>query len=152
MIDRAQGFTIVRTFDATPEEVWAAWTDPDQVAQWWHPYNTSTPRESVEIDARIDGHYTYTMVNDETGQSVVTGGVYREVVPFERLVFTWGEPDADPHDTPVVTITLEAIGDGTRMTFDLRGVSGAPGDGYFHDGWTETLDTLGMHIKSRTGR
>jgi len=142
MIDASKGFTLVRTFDATPEDVWRAWTDPDSAAQWW----PSTPRETVEIDARVGGRYTYTMVNDATGEKIVTGGVYREVMPFERLVFTWGHPEGDPDDTPVITITLEPVGDRTRMTFDLRGVDGAKGDKYFYDGWDAALDSLGEHL------
>ncbi len=149
MIDTTKGFTLVRTFEATPEEVWNAWTDPDEAAQWWHPRETSTPRESVEIDARVGGRYRYTMVNDHTGDSVVTGGVYREVEPFERLVFTWGYPDGDPDDSPIVTVTLEPVGEGTRMTFDLRGVEGAAGDSYYYDGWDEALDCLEEYIGSK---
>ncbi|HAM26700.1 MAG TPA: SRPBCC domain-containing protein [Microbacteriaceae bacterium] len=146
MIDTSRGFTLVRTFEATPEQIWKAWTDPDSAAQWWHPRGTSTPREAVEIDARVGGRYTYTMVNDATGDRVVTGGVYREVEPFERLVFTWGHPNGDPDDTPVITITLEPVHEGTRMTFDLRGVDGTKGDGYFYDGWQEVLVSLGDHL------
>ena len=54
-------------------------------------------------------------------------------------MFTWGQPDDDPHDAPVVTVTLEPVGEGTRMTFDLRGVEGKPGDWFFYDGWDEAL-------------
>ena len=142
MIDASKGFTLIRTFEATPEEIWEAWTDPDSAAQWWHPRGMTTPRESVDIDARIGGTYTYTMVNDATGEKVITGGVYLEVAPYERLVFTWGVPGGDPDDTPIVAITLEPAVDGTRMTFDLRGVDGTKGDGFFYDAWLEALDCL----------
>lgn len=148
MMTTAPGFTLVRDFDATPEEIWSAWTDPDEVAEWWHPRGVSTPRESVTIDARVGGRYAYTMVDDATGNSYPTGGVYLELQPFERLVFTWGEPDADPAHAPVVTVTLGANGDRTRMTFDLRGVEGAPGDNNFYDGWDSALDVLGDHLRS----
>jgi len=152
MIDASKGLTLVRTFEATPEEIWQAWTDPDSLAEWFSRW-TTTPRDTVAIDARVGGRYTYTMVNDDTGDKIVTGGVYREVVPFERLVFTWGKPDDDPDETPVVTITLEPVGDLTRMTFDLRGVDGTKGDGYFYDGWDEALDALGEHLgPSQPGR
>ena len=153
MIDASKGFTLVRTFDATPEEIWQAWTDPDLAAQWWHGRGGSTPRESVQIDARVGGRYIYTMVNDATGDRVITGGVYREVVRFTRLVFTWGYPDGDPDDQPVITISLEPVGGRTRMTFDLRGVDGTKGDGSFYDGWEQVLDSLEEHLgSSRTGR
>lgn len=147
MIDTSKGFTLVRTFEASPEEVWTAWTNPDSVAQWWHPRGTLTPREAVQVDARVGGRYTYTMVNEAVGNKVVTGGVYREVVPFERLAFTWGYPDGDPDDTPIITITLEPVDEGTRMTFDLRGVEGTKGDGSYYDGWQEVLDSLGDFLE-----
>lgn len=152
MIDSSKGLTIIRMLDATPQEVWEAWTNPDSAAQWWHPAGASTPRESVEIDAQVGGSYRYTMVNDETGEEVVTGGVYREVVPCERLAFTWGDPEADPDETPVVTITLEPVTGGTRMTFDLRGVDGAAGDGAFFDGWDQVLDSLAEHSAQESGQ
>ena len=53
--DMTQGFTLTRELDATPEEVWHVWTDPDAMAQWWHPRNTSTPRDEVAVDLRVGG-------------------------------------------------------------------------------------------------
>ncbi len=146
MIDMTLGFTLVRDFDATPEELWAAWTDPDEAAVWWHPAGLRTPRETVTIDARVGGRYAYTMVDDATGARYPTGGVYREVVENVRLVFTWGSPDDDPDDAPLVTVTLEPLGRLTRQTFDLRGADGARGDGWIHDGWESALDELGAHM------
>ncbi|PJJ55225.1 SRPBCC family protein [Compostimonas suwonensis] len=147
MIDASTGFTLARTFDASSEEIWEAWLTPDSAAQWWHPRGMSTPRETVRIDARVGGRYTYTMVDDVTGDRFVAAGVYREVSPFERLVFTWGYPDGDPDDSPVVTITLERLDGGTRMIFDLRGVAGRKGDRSFYDGWQQALDSLGEHLR-----
>jgi uncharacterized protein YndB with AHSA1/START domain len=149
MINTTQGFTLVRELDATPEEIWDAWTNPEEAAQWWHPRGVSTPRDSVSIDARVGGRYAYTMVNDATGDEYPTGGVYREVQPFERLVFTWGSPDDNPDDTPVATVTIEPIGDRTRMTFDLRGIDGQPGDDNYYDGWVSALDIFEEHVTSR---
>ncbi|SDZ09665.1 SRPBCC family protein [Herbiconiux ginsengi] len=146
MIDTNKGFTLVRQYDATPEAIWRAWTDPDEVAEWWHPAGMHTPRESVSVDARVGGRYTYTMVHDDSGQEYPTGGVYRELIENERLVFTWGSPDDDPDDQPVVTITIESLGELTRLTFDLRGVDGMNGDGSFYDGWNSALDELAQHL------
>jgi len=148
MTDRTLGFTIARTYRATPREVWDAWTDPDAVSQWWHPHSLSTPRESVELDLRIGGRYVYTMVVDATGERIVSGGVYLEVSPYDRLVFTWGDPAADPDDAPVVTVVLEPVAAGTLMTFELRGVPGSEGDGSFYDGWDDTFGVLAEHLES----
>ncbi|WP_066586154.1 SRPBCC family protein [Cellulomonas timonensis] len=152
MIDMAKGFTLVRDFDATPQDLWRAWTDPDEAAVWWHPSGVHTPRETVAIDARVGGRYAYTMVNDATGEQYPTGGVYREVVEPERLVFTWGLPDGDPDDAPLITVTLEPTDAGTRMTFDLRGFDAARGDGNVYDGWDSALDELDAHVTASAAR
>ncbi|WP_211368057.1 SRPBCC family protein [Microbacterium rhizomatis] len=146
MIDDSMGFRMVRTFDATAPQVWAAWTDADEAAQWWHPQRMTTPRETVAIDPRVDGRYTYTMVDDQTGESHPTGGVYREVVEGEKLVFTWGRPDSDPDETPVITVTITPLGELTRLTFDIRGVDGMKGDDSYWDGWESALDELADHL------
>nr|WP_315266603.1 SRPBCC domain-containing protein [Microbacterium lemovicicum] len=146
MVDTTKGFTIVRNLDAAPEAIWTAWTDPDEAAQWWHPRDATTPRETVEIDPRVGGRYAYTMVNTLTQEKYPTGGVYRVVEPHARLSFTWGDPGDDPDDDPVVTVAIEPLGDLTCLTFDLRGVDGEPGDESFYDGWDEALDALVEHL------
>ncbi|WP_166789551.1 SRPBCC domain-containing protein [Cryobacterium sp. TMS1-20-1] len=59
---------------------------------------------------------------------------------------SWGEPHGDPDDTPTVTITIEPVVNGTSMTFDLHGVDGSRGDGFFYDGWQDVLDSLGRYL------
>lgn len=145
-MDHSRGFTLHRMFDATADQVWRAWTDPDAVAQWWHPRGATTPRESVEVDPRVGGSYRYTMVNDATGEEIVTGGVYRTVTPQRQLVFTWGDPGADADDSPVVTVSIDPADDLTRVSLDLRGVDGTKGDGSFYDGWESALDSLAEHL------
>ncbi|MGO1383229.1 MAG: SRPBCC family protein [Arachnia sp.] len=152
MIDATKGFTILQSLEGSPEQAWRAWTEPVQAARWWRPSGTTTPRESIAMDVRPGGRYVYTMINDETGEEMITGGVYRELTPFARLEFTWGEPDGDPDETPVVTVILEPVDDSTLMTFELRGVDGHKGDGFFYDGWDEVLTSLGRHIGNLPSR
>ncbi|WP_024796120.1 SRPBCC family protein [Tomitella biformata] len=135
-------FTITRTFDAPREILWQAWTDPDEAPLWWHPRGVSTPRESVHFDFHVGGRYRYTMVNDATGEEYPTGGQYLEIDEPSRLSFTWGLPDDPVEDSPVVTVTLVALGDKTEMTFHLRGIGGTPGDGNVYDGWDSAFDLL----------
>jgi uncharacterized protein YndB with AHSA1/START domain len=146
MIDTDKGFTLKRELDTTPEQVWRAWTEPDRMAEWWHPAGLHTPRESVSVDLKPGGRYTYTMVNDATDEEYPTGGVYREIVPNEKLVFTWGNPDDDPDDTPLVTVGIRSLGELTRVTFDIRGIDGMVGDDSYHDGWESALDELAQHL------
>lgn len=133
-------FTITRILNARRELVWRAWTEAKELAVWL----PSTPLESISFDVRKGGSYRYTMVNNETGEEYPTGGTFLEVVPFERLVFTWGHPN-DPN-SPVVTLTLSAQDDRTEMIFHMRGVAGHSGDQYFYDGWSNAFDTLMTHL------
>ena len=137
-------FSITRTFDAPRELVWRAWTDEAELAQWLHPFGVSS--DSVSCDVRVGGRYRYTMTNDETGEEFPTGGEYLEVKPFDRLVFTWGQPDAPVHGTPVITLTLIPRGDRTELVFHLSGYEAKPGDGFIYDGWDEALTNFGRHL------
>ncbi len=138
-------FTITRVFDASRETLWRAWTDPDFAALWWHPRGVISPREEVEIDARAGGSYSYTMINEATGEKYPTAGRYLEVVEPERLVFTWAEPGAGD-DAPVVTVDLNEVVGGTEMVFHLRGVEAHPGDDNIYDGWVEALAILAEQL------
>ena len=126
-------FSITRTFDVPRELVWRAWTEEDQLAQWLRPFGVSTD--------------SYTMTNDETGETFPTGGVFLEVEPMDQLVFTWGEPDAPVETAPVITLTFVANEPArTELVFHLRGFEGRPGDGFVYDGWDEALRNFGRHL------
>lgn len=142
--DATPQFSITRTFDAPRELVWRAWTDEAELAQWLHPFGVST--DSVSFDVRVGGRYRYTMTNDETGEKFPTGGEYLEVEPIDRLVFTWGEPDAPVEGSPVITLTLGDRGDQTDFVFHMLGHEGRPGDGFIYDGWDEALTNFDKHL------
>lgn len=137
-------FSITRTLNAPRELVWRAWTEEAELARWLHPFGVSS--DSVAFDVRVGGHYSYTMTNDETGETFPTGGVFLEVEPIDRLVFTWGVPGAPIETTPVITLTFTAQGERTEFVFHLRGFGGEPGDGNVYDGWDEALTNLGRHL------
>lgn len=140
----APEFSITRVFPARRELVWQAWTDETELAQWLHPFGVSA--DSVSFDVRVGGRYRYTMTNDTTGERFPTGGEYIEVEPFDRLVFTWGEPDAPVDVAPVITLTLTQQGESTELVFHLRSLEGKPGDGFVYDGWDEALTNFGRHL------
>ena len=76
---------ITREFDAPRHLVYRAWTEPELVARWWHAKRGKVT--VVEIDLRVGGRWRYVMVSDD-GMEVGFHGVYREIVPEERLVST----------------------------------------------------------------
>lgn len=144
MLDTSKGFTIVRIIDATAEDIWNAWTDPAEAAQWWHPRGLVTPVDTVSIDARVGGRYSYTMVDEDAGEQYPTGGEYRQVDQPRLLVFSWGDPDDE--DPPLVSVRIDPDDELTRLTFDVCGVDGVSGDDSFYDGWDQALDGLVEHL------
>jgi len=97
---------ITRDFDASPDRVFRAWTDPDLVARWLGPRNSEIRIDGW--DARTGGSYRYASVRD--GEEVAAFyGSFHEIRPTERLVqtFTWeGMPDGVSLDT----MTFEDLG------------------------------------------
>jgi len=126
-------FTITRVFDAPRELVWKAWTDPEQVARWFGPRGFSTPRSTVTMDVRPGGTFEFTMVSDDDGNEIPSGGTFLEVEEPERLV--WRDRDINL----TVTITLADVGGRTEMKCHVAGeTGGAPA----YDGWSTMFDKL----------
>jgi uncharacterized protein YndB with AHSA1/START domain len=106
----AQEITIRRVFDAPREVVWRAWTEPDQLAQWWGPRGSSTPLEKITMDVKPGGTFRVTSVSED-GSEMTVQGVYREVVEPERLVLD--EPaEGSWHEGAVSVATFTDLGDG----------------------------------------
>jgi len=150
LLSEKRQFTITRTFNAPRELVWKAWTDEKEVTNWLCPLGVSS--DSVSFDVRVSGRYRYTMKNAETGEEFPTGGEYLEVDPYDRLVFTWGDPDAPIEGTPVITLSFIPKGEHTELIFHLRGYEGEPGDGFVYDGWTATLANIERHLAGEIWR
>lgn len=145
-----EGIRITRTFDAPRELVYAAWTEPAQFAQWFGTASMNVPLESVTMDPRPGGEWTALMVvSDE--QTIPWRGVYREVDPPARLVFTISDRDM-PEDDPgeVVTVELTDLGDGrTEMAFSQLGAHmDQAGYEQARDGWQAFFDDLAATVRS----
>jgi uncharacterized protein YndB with AHSA1/START domain len=118
---------ITRVIDAPRERVFPAWTDPDQFARWWGSAGYSAPRSTVEIDARDGGTWRATMISDTDETDVIPfHGVYVEVCPPERLVFTLVNPNDPNQDRPAevaeaVTVAFEDLDGKTRLVFHQAG-------------------------------
>jgi uncharacterized protein YndB with AHSA1/START domain len=112
-----QQVLITRVFDAPREQVFAAWTDPDQVAQWYGPEGFDTPRENVAIDLRVGGRYELVMVQRETGAQFPVRYEIVELDPPRLLVLKSGPmPEVGMHEGTVTRVELHDHGDKTRMS------------------------------------
>lgn len=103
---------VERIFDAPRDRVFAAYTDPELIAQWWGPYKTTT--KVVEIDARAGGKWRFVCVNED-GSEDGFRGVYREVVAPERIAWTF-EWEGMPGYVSVETATFEDLGERTKVS------------------------------------
>ncbi|MEO6712324.1 MAG: SRPBCC domain-containing protein [Mycobacteriales bacterium] len=154
-----RGFTIVRQFDAPRELVFQAWTDPEQLH--WLADTPPSSDHPTTVDLRVGGTWRLRLVEGNAeATSYMTGGIYREIVAPEKLVFTWGAvdgwPQLDPDcidDGPIVTITLHEVNGATEMVFHLgfadrlteQRVRDWLATG-MRDGWTQTLERLSRHL------
>lgn len=103
--------TIKRRFKTTPEKVYDAWTDPAKMSRWLGPPDVI--KVTTTTDLKVAGRYTIQMIvpNDEHNVT----GVYREIVPNRKLVFSWAWRST-PERELLVTVTFVPDGDGTLMT------------------------------------
>ncbi len=90
-----QDLVITRVFNIPIDLVWKAWTDPKLVMLWWGPTDYTSPR--CEIDFREGGQYLFCMraPQEQGGQDLYSTGVYKKIVPMERLEFTQSMADKD---------------------------------------------------------
>jgi uncharacterized protein YndB with AHSA1/START domain len=138
-----QEVLITRIFDAPREEVFKAWTDPDEVAAWYGPANMEVPRDSVRIDARVGGRWELTMVPPGGGEGFAIGYEILELVEPALLVMR-SDPLPDHPDGTVVRVQLHDHGPKTRMT-----LSDGPfpaGARHAAAGYESALDKLAAHL------
>ena len=141
----------IRTYDAPRQLVWDAWTDPDQMAQWWGPRGITTPRESIELDLRPGGRMAFDMVDDATGTRYPNSGTILEVDPPARLVWSDdGFADGSGKGTATVTFT-EVDASTTMLTVHLVADFSETGPRRRRAGLGTQLDKLVEHLASVQG-
>lgn len=141
----AQEITITRVFDAPRELVWKAWTEPEQLARWWGPRGSSTPRERITMDVRPGGTFSVTAVSDD-GNEMTIHGVYTEVIEPERLVLD--EPaEGAWHEGAVSVATFTDLGDGrTEMVVHTTIYTTEEMRAQAEAGMASTFDRLAEHL------
>ncbi len=103
---------ITRVFDAPRELVFKVLTDPKLLPRWWGPRNLTTKVETMDV--RPGGAWRF-IQHDPEGNEFAFHGVYREIVPPERLVYTF-EYEAMPGHEIIETVTLEDLAGKTKVT------------------------------------
>lgn len=139
--------TLQRVIDAPADKLWRCWTEPDLLNQWF------CPKPWTVTDSRVDlrpGGESYNVMNGPDGERFENTGVYLEVVPGEKLVFTDAFlPGWVPSGRPFMVgeVVFEDLGDG-RTSYTARAMHWsaetmkeheAMG---FHEGWGKAADQL----------
>jgi uncharacterized protein YndB with AHSA1/START domain len=140
---------IVRLFDAPRALLFKAWTDPAHLARWWGPRMFTNP--VCEVDARVGGAW-HIVMRAPDGTEYPCGGIYREFVEPERLVFSniaydrQGKPILDG----LTTVTFEQHGEQTKLRLHTRAtalvayaVSHLEG---MQAGWAQSIERLIAYV------
>lgn len=142
MIDSLASVTIVRRIKAPPARIWAAITQPEQMMRWWGP--DAGPTLRADADVRPGGRFSI-VFRTLDGREHNPTGVYRDVVPDRKLVFTWEWPGM-PERESLVTFLIQPIDGGAELTLmheqlpeDARASHQA--------GWDGLLDKLSVFLK-----
>ena len=137
-----QQVLITRIFDAPREQVFRAWTDPDEVAAWYGPAHMDTPRERIRIDLRVGGRWEVTMVPRGGGAEFSIGYEIVELIEPELIVLRSDpKPEVGMPEPTVVRIELHDHGAKTRMTLS-DGPLPAAGRGHAEAGYNAAFDKL----------
>lgn len=148
---------IVREIAAPRELVFRAWTDPKQLTEWFAPNGCMI--EYRKLDVRTGGAF-HSCIHTPDGKECWCAGVYREVVPPERIVMTMAIADAEgnvidavaagmdpewPQET-VVTITFEECAGGTKITLHQTVSEALAKRTGAHPSWLQMLDRLAARL------
>jgi uncharacterized protein YndB with AHSA1/START domain len=134
--------TLKRHFDASPEKVYAAWTNPKKIVKWFGP--DAGPVKSAHLDVRAGGSYAIEF-STEDGEQHHVSGIYREVEPNRKLVFTWAWRTM-PERESLVTVLIKPVGDGSLFTLLHEQFFDEPARDRHEHGWTGCLDKLELYL------
>lgn len=136
--------TITRRFPVAPEKVWRAWTDPQALKQWFGPGGPQ-PVAIAEVDVRVGGRFRIAFGGPQ-GDEHLCAGVYREVVPNRKLVFTWTWPRTTPERESLVTVELRKVAEGTELVFRHEQLFDEKVRDDHLRGWSETMVKLERYV------
>ena len=130
-----------RSYPVGPEKVWRAWTDPEALKRWWGPKAVGDQVSLAQLDVRVGGRFRIVFGGPD-GKAHECAGIYREVVPNRKLVFTWTWPNSTPERESLVTITFRATQGGTELVFLHEQFFDEKVRDDHQRGWSGTFDKL----------
>jgi len=135
-------------FAADVASLYQAWTEEEHLKQWWHPNGNSL--ESVTNEMQEGGEVSYHFA--EAGLKIT--GNYKEVVPNEKLVYTWnwelGEQVSEKGEY-VLTVEFKSADNGSSLHVLQEGFSNSEDITPHEDGWKAGLESLKNHLEQGNG-
>jgi uncharacterized protein YndB with AHSA1/START domain len=139
-LDEPSALCLRRRYPVSAEKVWRAWTDPQALIRWFGPGEPDSVTVA-EVDLRVGGRY-HIVFHTPDGEDHDVGGVYQEVVPHRRLVFSWAWRST-PERVSRVTLELEPQHDGgCELLFTHDRFFDAAARTNHERGWRPTFDKL----------
>ena len=144
MDDSEIKLVINKSIQAPVDKVFAAWTNPETIKQWFGPGGGMTV-PNVEMDLRTGGAYLIHLHDPDSGSDHIVSGEYEEVVPNEKLVFNWKWKDGVDRTQVTIELRPEDSG-GTLLTLTHRGFSQQEFADKHNEGWSGCLESLARHF------
>jgi uncharacterized protein YndB with AHSA1/START domain len=144
LIDQRPSLTITRRLRASPQKVYAAWTQAENLIQWFAA-QAKPGSVKADLDVRVDGRYRISFIDENSGEYHEVGGLYRDVVPDARLQFTWAW-HSTPERESLVTIEFKPDADGTLMIFRQEQFADQAARDNHERGWNKFFDVLERHF------
>ena len=132
---------IKRFINAPRDGVYAAWTDPAQLKQWFGPDKVQT--RDLIVDPRVGGKFRWDLTNPE-GVKMTCRGEYRELLPGKKIVFTWqwDDDEAWKNVSSVVTVELADRDGGTELHLIHEKLPSEASRDRHNEGWNSVIDRL----------
>jgi uncharacterized protein YndB with AHSA1/START domain len=134
---------IERTFRASAERVFDAWTSEEVMRRWWQA-ERGWETAAAEVDLRVGGAVRVVMRDPANDVEYGGGGTYTEIEPPTRLAFTWLW-DGDTRRT-LIEIEFEEADGATTVSFTHSGLWDEAAVRAHEDGWSTILDNLGRDL------
>jgi len=139
-LDQRPSLTITRRLRASPQKVYAAWTNAENLIQWFSA-QAKPSSTKADLDVRVGGRYRISFINRDNGEYHEVGGLYREVVRDARLQFTWAW-HSTPERESLVTVQVKPDGAGTLLTFHHEQFFDETARDNHERGWTDLFVNL----------
>jgi uncharacterized protein YndB with AHSA1/START domain len=134
-----------RSFNASREKVFNAWTIPSEIMQWFGPESCHVI--DVQVDLRVGGAYRF-KISTSTNEETSVHGEFREVSPPAKLIYTWQwENDPDWENLmSIVTVEFIEQNEGTEIRLKQERLPNAESRGNHEHGWAGSFDKLDKYF------